>query len=83
MPDISHLLLPLDKEIDEFTGTLLQNRNISKTDRDLISLPAKMGGLGIIIPSKVSSTQYQNYICHQAAHTIREITENGASFRRG
>ena len=62
IPDISNLLLPLDKAIDEFTEMRLQNRNISKTDRDLISIPAKMGGLGIIIPSKVSNTQYQNSI---------------------
>ena len=62
VPDISHLLIPLDEAINRFISTLLNGYNFNDTERQLFSLPAKLGGLGIIIPSKIYDIEYQNSV---------------------
>ena len=49
VPGNSHLLKPLDDAIDTFIKVLLQ----WCTERVLFSLPAKYGGMGLIIPSEI------------------------------
>ena len=60
IPNISAFLKPLDKKIDEFIKVLLNDHNFNHHDRLLYSLPAKKGGLGIIIPSNMSDKEYFN-----------------------
>ena len=60
IPDISEQLQPLDKAIDEFLSVLFQGREISRLERVIFSLPVRLGGLGIEIPSKISNIQYEN-----------------------
>ena len=60
VPNISPLLKPLDDEIDIFIKTLLNDHQFSKEERLLYSLPPKFGGLGIIVPSKISDQEHQN-----------------------
>ena len=65
VPDISHLLIPLDEAINRLISTLLNGYNFNDTndtERQIFSLPAKLGGLGIIIPSKISDIEYQNSV---------------------
>ena len=52
VPGISHLLKPLDDAIDTFIKVLLQGYAFNPTERVLFSLPAKYGGMGLIIPWK-------------------------------
>lgn len=52
IPDISQILKPLDDAIDSFIRVLFQNFNFNKAQRKLFSLPAKFGGMNIIIPSE-------------------------------
>ena len=47
---ISHLLKPLDDAIDTFIKVLLQGYNFNPTKHVLFSVPAKYGGMGLIIP---------------------------------
>ena len=60
IPNISYLLKPLDDAINSFIKFLFNGYDFSETERELWSLPAKYGGLGITIPSKVCDMQYQN-----------------------
>ena len=60
MPDISHILKPLDDAISIFIKTLLNGYNFNDDERILYSLPAKFGGLGVIIPSLMSDQEYRN-----------------------
>ena len=53
VPGISHLLKPLDDAIDTFIKVLLQGYTSNPTERILFSLPAKYGGMGLIIPSEI------------------------------
>ena len=49
VPGISHLLKPLDDAIDTFIKMLLQGYTFNPIERVLFSVPAKYGGMGIII----------------------------------
>ena len=62
IPEISQLLHPLDPAIQAFVQMLFHGHNLNETDLVLISLPSKLGGMGVIIPSKVSDIQYQNSV---------------------
>ena len=50
IPNISNQLKVLDDAIDRFIKSLLMNYECNSFERELLSLPAKMGGLGIILP---------------------------------
>ena len=60
VPGISDQLKTLDNAINNFIRTLLRGYRFSDAERVLFSLPVKLGGLGIIIPSKMCDTQYKN-----------------------
>ena len=60
LPNIDQLLLRLDEAINDFLCCLLNDYKFSEMERLWFSLPPKMGGLGITIPSKLSNTYYQN-----------------------
>ena len=60
IPNISILLHRLDQAIDDFLKVLFDNHEFSKVERDLWSLPVRMGGLGVPIPSQISDEQYKH-----------------------
>ena len=60
IPNISELLKPLDVAINNFVKSLFNNYNFNETERLLLSLPPKFGGMGIIIPSTISNEEYLN-----------------------
>ena len=51
LPDIENLLQPLEHAISEVLTPSLIGRNCFETARDLVALPVRMGGLGLINPS--------------------------------
>ena len=64
IPNISTLLKRLDSAIDDlFLKPILNNYDFSYAERQWFSLPARKGGLGIIVPSEVSDIYYQNSCC--------------------
>ena len=60
IPDIKTLLYPLDAAIDGLIKSIFENYDFNPIERKLWSLPVRMGGLGLIIPSEVSDDQYAN-----------------------
>ena len=60
IPDIRTLLLPLDEAIDAFLKILFNDYDFNNMERKLWSLPVRMGGMGITIPSEISDEQYAN-----------------------
>ena len=60
IPDIKTLLYPLDAAIDGLIESIFENYDFNPIERKLWSLPVRMGGLGLIIPSEVSDDQYAN-----------------------
>ena len=51
LPDIDNLLQPLERAISEVLIPSLIGRNCSEAERNLVALPVRMGGLGLINPS--------------------------------
>ena len=61
IPKISQLLKPLDSAIDEyFLKPIMDNYDFTYAERQWFSLPARKGGLGILVPSEVSDFFYEN-----------------------
>jgi len=57
-PDIKELLHPLEDAIcHKFLLAITEKRALNDTERDLLSLPARSGGLGIIKPTNTASQQ--------------------------
>jgi hypothetical protein len=80
IPGISSMLTPLDEAIDKFIKVLLNDYNFNPDERLLFSLPAKFGGMGIIIPSMVSDTEYRNSRSI-TKETIERVTSQELLFR--
>ena len=60
IPSINYQFKPLDDVINSFIKVLFNGYEFSETERELWSCPAKYGGQGITIPSKICEMQYQN-----------------------
>ena len=61
IPGISELLKPLEECISQsFIPAITNNKHCKKTERDLLALPPRLGGLGIINPTKISDTEFEN-----------------------
>ena len=52
VPEISAALKPLDKAIDNFFTVLFQGYLFNEDERALLSLPARLGGMVLTIPSE-------------------------------
>ena len=72
LPNIGEQLKTLDKSIDDsLLVALFNGRKLNEEERILVSLPTRLGGLGIRIPSEVSSAQYENSV-----GITRQLTEH-------
>ena len=61
IPGISEHLKRLDAAItNHLVKALFHNHECNEIERELFSLPMKLGGLGIIIPSEMSDIQFRN-----------------------
>jgi sRNA-binding carbon storage regulator CsrA len=58
--DISIQLIRLDEHIDKFIKCLFNGYECNGVERGIFAMPTQMGGLGILVPSKISDTQYEN-----------------------
>ena len=58
LTDIKNLRQPLERAILEVLIPSLIGRNYSKAERNLVALPVRMGGLGIINPSDDADVGY-------------------------
>ena len=59
IPDIADLLVPLDEVIDtHFIPALTGRESASDTERQLLALPTRLGGLGLTVPSKTASFKH-------------------------
>ena len=59
VPDIEELLHPLEDAIwHQFLPAITGKQALNDTDRDLLSLPARSGGLGIMNPTNTASQQF-------------------------
>ena len=79
-PGISHLLKPLDDAVNIFIKVLLQEYAFNPTECVLFSLPAKCGGMGLIIPSEIFQEEYENSQ-KIAKESTNKVTRNKIQFQ--
>ena len=61
IPNTKHLFKLIDNVIDEeFLPALFNGRKLTSEERELVALPTRLGGLGIIIPSDNCNIQFEN-----------------------
>ena len=60
MPELSLLLQPLEHAIRQTFIPALIRRPINDAERELLSLPARYGGMGILNPSVECSSAHSN-----------------------
>ena len=70
IPSISHLFGPLEECIRQKFIPAIIGRNVSDNERELLSLPVRLGGLGIVNPTETADREYQ---------ASRKITEDLAN----
>ena len=58
LPDIENLLQPLERAISDLLIPSPIGRTSSEAERDLVALPVRMGGLGLIDPSDSADAEY-------------------------
>ena len=60
IPDISALLRPLENVIrSKLIPALTEGRSVTDDERLLLSLPPRLGGMGIISPPSISDLEHQ------------------------
>ena len=79
MPDISALFEPLEQAIRHGLLKTLLRRDVSDCERELISLPARFGGLGIFNPTESSNIAYQNSSASLSLWWILSCNRRGIS----
>ena len=67
MDGIADLFEPLENAITAFFLKALLDLDINGTERELISLPARLGGLGMVNPSTNSIISHENFTLISAA----------------
>ena len=75
VPGISDEFKPLDDAIDTFIRTIIRGYRFSFDERELFALPAKLGGLGIIIPSKICDPIFKLENYHGRTDIVCNATE--------
>ena len=83
VPDIEELLHPLEDAIHhQFLPAITEKQALNDMERDLISPPARSGGLGIIKPTNTASQQFGVFkkvtelhvsVIHQQSYSYPEI----------
>ena len=59
LPDIDDLLEPLERAIADVLIPSITDHHCTKEERDLVALPVRLGGLGLINPSHDAASQFK------------------------
>ena len=79
IPNLKDLLKPLDDFLDQkFIPALTEGHNLSGEERTLISLPVRLGGLGIPIYAEICQREFEN--SQKITRTLRQNIVNQESF---
>ena len=72
IPNLSAILKPLDDEIDsKFIPAITEGHQCSDEERKLLSLPVRLGGLGLPIFSELCEREYRNSV-----RATQQLSEN-------
>ena len=75
IPNISTLLHCFDQAVDDFLKVFFDNHEYNSVERNLWSLPVRLGGLGVSIPSQISNEQYEHSRMINEKLTLKVIVQ--------
>ena len=79
IPDIGHLLQPLEDAINQtFIPSITKRPSCSTLERELLALPARLGGLGLVNPVTNAQNEYEAS-CKVTAPLSQQIISQDAS----
>ena len=62
LQDIEDLLIPLERTVADMLIPSITGHTCTREERDLLALPVRMGGLGLINPSQVATFEYESSV---------------------
>ena len=74
LPDIAYLLEPLERAVFDFLIPALLEHQVTETERDLLALPVRMGGLGLVNPVSQFRHEYEASI-KATAPLVKQIAK--------
>ena len=74
LPDIADLLEPLERAISDVLIPVLFEHQVAETERYLLALPVRMGGLGLVNPVNKSRQEYEASI-KATGPLVKQITK--------
>ena len=74
LPDIADLLEPLERAITDALIPAITDGAITEAERELLALPVRMVGLGVIDPARASPTEYEASVS-VTGPLVRQIVE--------
>ena len=80
IPDISHLLSPLENAISNtFLPSLLKSVTVTDDERRLLALPPRLGGMGITLPMERANEENRNSITLTRSLTDKIVAQEAHS----
>ena len=59
LPDIAPFLEPLERAIADLLVPAITEHVTTQEERDLLELPVRLGGLGLVNPARTASQEYE------------------------
>ena len=79
VPGIEDLFEPIEEVIRYRLTPALTRRDVSEAERQLLSLPTHLGGLGLANPTHIASNEYAASVKVTALLLVELINENHES----
>ena len=74
LPDIAPFLEPLEHAIADLLVPAITEHVTTQEERDLLELPVRLGGLGLVNPARIASQEYEAFVMITGS-LVRQIVE--------
>ena len=74
LPDIAPFLEPLERAIADLLVPAITEHATTQEERDLLELPVRLGGLGLVNPARIASQEYEASV-KITGPLVRQIVE--------
>ena len=75
LPDIAPFLEPLERAIADLLVPAITEHVTTQEERDLLELPVRLGGLGLVNPARTASQEYEASVINNTGPLVRQIVK--------
>ena len=76
LPDIAPFLEPLERAIADLLVPTITEHVTTQEERDLLELPVRLGGLGLVNPARTASQEYEASIKYRPSCAASKPTSH-------